>query len=116
VDKTINATGEALPALPENQIYRGNGSGLPEATNKVQVTPDGDIIITLGDNAGVKKLTIKDSDNVVILTIDSNGLLDGTAKGFTPDGSTAKITNLIGGTGLPPATAPEGTWYGRHDP
>lgn len=113
--REIATGGGGLSALTQNYIYRGNASNEAEETSIIQVESDGEVIITLGDNAGVKKLTIKDSDGAVILTIDSDGLLDGTASGFTPDGTTAKITNAIGGTGLPPGSAPEGTVYYRHD-
>lgn len=40
-DKTMNATGEELPALPEKQLYRGNVSSEPEASGVVLLQDNG---------------------------------------------------------------------------
>jgi hypothetical protein len=88
-------------------------------TYGIHIEDDGDVVIKLGDSAGARKVTIKDSGGNAMLTIDSDGYIDGVAIAHTSaTGTTAKIGNITFGTSATPPTAstvPEGTVYFQHE-
>lgn len=86
-----------------------NGNNLTEVGSVVGAAPDakvesttGDVILKVGDNAGVKGVNVKDSDDATVFFIDSNGnvtigqaVLKGTSFPGTPsDGDLFNRTDL----------------------
>jgi hypothetical protein len=57
-------------------------------TYGIQIEDDGDIVVTLGDNAGVRRINILDSDGVVESIISSDGDIAAAGSGHYNFGST----------------------------
>jgi len=61
-------------------------------TYGIQIEDDGDIVVTLGDNAGVRRINILDSDGVVESIISSDGNIAAAANGYYNFGTTLGST------------------------
>ena len=72
----------------------------------IDIHSDGEIILEVGDNAGVKSVSIRDSDGVEIAFIDSNGNLSiaGLANGRNLSSDGTKLDGIEAGADVTDAT------------
>ena len=81
--------GDGRQIKADKMIARdGAGISIQEdsGTYGITIEDDGDAIIKIGDKAGARKVTVQDSDGSPVFTIDSDGLLVGTALKTHADG------------------------------
>jgi hypothetical protein len=96
---------------------------LEDSSYGITIVDAGDVDVKLGDAVGVKKFTIQDSSAVDKFTIDSSGLIVGTALKTNingaeatvdhSDGTLARMVNVVyvasPGTLVTAGSVPEGT-------
>jgi hypothetical protein len=75
IDDDVDMDGNSLMNVDEIVGGAGGSAGIKSA--------DDDVDIQVGDNAGAKKMNVRDSDGIVVAAIDSNGnmSLDGNVDG-----------------------------------